>query len=152
MNEVFAAFGIQWQLLLAQAVNFGIVLVALTYFLYKPVLKLLASRQDAITQGIKNAEAAAAARKDIEEKRVGILSVAESEAEEIIGRATDAGKREREALVRGGEGRAEALLRGAEAQAKELKRRALAESEKDIAKTAILAAEKIIRESARVAR
>ena len=38
MNELFAAFGIDWKLLLAQGVNFGIVLVALWYFLYRPVM------------------------------------------------------------------------------------------------------------------
>ena len=45
MQELFSAFGVNWKLLIAQAVNFGIVLVALRYFLYTPVLEMLEKRR-----------------------------------------------------------------------------------------------------------
>lgn len=147
MEQVFAAFGIEWQLLLAQAVNFAIVLVALTYFLYKPLMKMLGERQEKIAQGIKDAEAAAAARVATDAEKAGILAVAEAEAQEVAARATAEGKSEREKLVRSGEERAEAILKDAEAQAEEARRRALAESESEIARAAVLAAEKILRKS-----
>ncbi len=148
MEQVFAAFGIQWQLLLAQAVNFTIVLIVLTYFLYKPILKLLGKREEKIKQGIKDAEEATVARKEVADTRADILAIAETEAEEVVGRAATAGKREREAILRDAEGRVETMVHDAEARAYELKRQALDESEKEIAKTAVLAAEKILQESA----
>lgn len=147
MNEVFSAFGIEWQLLLAQAVNFAIVLAALTYFLYKPVMKLLAEREEKIKKGIADAEEATALRERVLAEKSGIIASAETEAEEIVSRASEAGKRERESIVRAGEERARALLSDADARAEELKRQALRESDREIAKAAVLAAEKILRKA-----
>ena len=58
MEQLFEAFGIDWKLLLAQAVNFGVLFVALTYFLYKPVLKTLDERKQKVAKGVTDAEAA----------------------------------------------------------------------------------------------
>ncbi|OGL68569.1 ATP synthase F0 subunit B [Candidatus Uhrbacteria bacterium RIFCSPLOWO2_01_FULL_47_24] len=54
--ELFTNLGIDWRLLIAQLVNFTILLAVLYKFLYKPVLKLLHDRSQKIEQGIKNAE------------------------------------------------------------------------------------------------
>lgn len=147
MEQVFQAFGIEWQLLLAQAVNFAIVLAALTYFLYKPVMKLLAEREEKIKRGITDAKEATALRARVLAEKSGIITRAEAEAEKVVGRASEAGKRERESIIRAGEERARVLLADAEARAEELKRHALRESDKEIAKAAVLAAEKILRKS-----
>ena len=60
MAELFAAFGIDWKLLLAQSVNFLIVFGGLTYFLYKPLMRALAAREEKIAKGVKDAEEAEA--------------------------------------------------------------------------------------------
>ena len=60
MSELFSAFGVKWTLLSAQMVNFTIVLVALWYFLYKPVLAILAKRQELVTKGVADAKHAMA--------------------------------------------------------------------------------------------
>lgn len=39
MDQLIQAFGIDAKLITVQIINFGILLAALTYFLYKPVLK-----------------------------------------------------------------------------------------------------------------
>ena len=147
MSELFSAFGIEWKLLLAQAVNFGIVLVALTYFLYKPILRILEERRTKIEHGVKAAEEAERAAKANREARESIVTAAQKEAESIVMRAADEGKRVREETVKSGQARAEGILRDAEAQAEELKRHTLREQEKDIVRAAILAAEKILRKS-----
>ena len=59
MAQFFAAFGIDWRLLLVQAVNFGLLLLALWYFLYGPVLKMIDDRRAKIAESVKVAEAAA---------------------------------------------------------------------------------------------
>ena len=41
MEQLFEAFGIDWKLLLAQAINFGVLFLVLSYLLYKPVLSTL---------------------------------------------------------------------------------------------------------------
>lgn len=144
MAELFSAFGIEWNLLLAQAVNFGIVLGALTFFLYKPVMKILAERQEKIAAGLRDAEAAAKAVAETEGKRAEILGTAEREAEGLLGRAVVEGKDERARIVKSAQDRSDAMLADARAEAAELQRRALAETEKDVTRLAILAAEKIL--------
>jgi len=56
MSELFSAFGVNWKLLLIQAVNFGLLLAALTYFLYKPILKIIDERREKVAEGVRTAE------------------------------------------------------------------------------------------------
>lgn len=144
MGALFAAFGIEWQLLLAQGVNFAIVLVALTYFFYKPVLKMLKEREEKIAGGVRDAEAAARAKSEIEAARDSIISKASADAAGIAARGVEEGKRERAQIIKEAQARAEEVLKSAELQAAEAMRSALKESEKEITRSAILAAEKIL--------
>lgn len=146
MAEVFAAFGIDWRLLIAQTINFLIVFGGLTFFLYKPVLKIINEREEKIARGVKDAEEAARAKEKIEAEKTSILSSAQTEASDIVGRAEKEAKRERVGIVKQAQERAEDILNDANAQGEELKRSLMKESEKEIARTAILAAEKIMKE------
>lgn len=146
MAEVFAAFGIDWRLLIAQTINFLIVFGGLTFLLYKPVLKIINEREEKIARGIKDAEEAARAKEKIETEKTSILSSAQTEASDIVGRAEKEAKREQVSIVKQAQERAEDILNDANAQGEELKRSLMKESEKEIARTAILAAEKIMKE------
>lgn len=147
MGELIAAFGIDWRLLVAQTVNFVILVGVLGYFVYGPVMKMLRERAAKIAEGLKDAEAAREAREAVLAERAGIVSEAHHEAEVIVARAEVEGKNERAIIVKNAQDRAEQLLRDAELEAKEAKRQALKESEAEIAKSAILAAEKILQKS-----
>ena len=56
--EILENFGLNPMLLIAQIVNFLIVLFILKKFLYKPVLEMLKKRQTTIKDGLKQAEEA----------------------------------------------------------------------------------------------
>ena len=58
MEQLIHAFGIDARLILLQVINFGLLMAVLSYLLYKPVLKVLAERQEKIAQGVKDAEEA----------------------------------------------------------------------------------------------
>jgi len=146
MSQLLSAFGIDWHLLLAQAVNFGIVLIALWYFLYTPVLTMLEERKQLVAKGVKDAEQAGEllAGADSEaNKRVG---AAEQEAEAIVASAHETASAEKMRLVKEAEERAHTIAKDAEARAIEATARAKRESERDIARLAVLAAEKILKE------
>lgn len=146
MGDLLSVFGIDWKLLLAQGVNFVILLAGLSYFLYRPVMKMISQRRDIVAKGVKDAEEAARSLKETESKRSVVLSAAEREAEAILARALEEGKNERAGIVKAANERSAALLSDAEAQAAELERKALRESEQKIARMAVLAAEKILKE------
>lgn len=144
MDQLFAAFGIDWKVLLAQSVNFGVLLVGLTYFLYKPILKLLEERQKIIAKGVKDAEEAGKKAQEIEAKKGEILAQAARDAESAVSRGVTEGKTERAQIIERAQSQSDSILNDAKLQAEELKRQALLASEKEVAKTAILAAEKIL--------
>ena len=52
--DVFAKLGIDWKLLIAQAVNFGILFLVLRRFAYKPMLDFLENRSAQIDKGLKD--------------------------------------------------------------------------------------------------
>ncbi|MBI2593944.1 F0F1 ATP synthase subunit B, partial [Candidatus Daviesbacteria bacterium] len=56
MEKILSDFGVQPVLLLAQIVNFLVLLWILNKLLYKPVLKVLEERKAKIEKGLKNAE------------------------------------------------------------------------------------------------
>jgi F-type H+-transporting ATPase subunit b len=147
MGPLLDAFGIEGHLLLAQLVNFGVLLVVLTYFLYKPVMKTLDERRQVIAKGVEDAQEATAALEGAHEKASEIARAAENDAEGIVTRAREEAGTERDRLVKEAHDRAEGIEKDAQAKAKEAHDRALRESEKEIARLAILAAEKAMRKS-----
>lgn len=56
--ELLNALGIDWKILLAQFVNFAVLVFVLWKFAYKPIFKFLEDRKNKIEEGIKNAEQA----------------------------------------------------------------------------------------------
>ncbi len=148
MEQIIHAFGIDGRLILIQIINFGILMAALGYFLYNPILNVLKSREEKIAEGVADAEAAALARINAEAEKQDILTKAHEEAHAVVLRATDAAVAESGVLIKDAEHKAAAALAEAAVKAKQLTDEATRQAEAEIAKTALLAAEKILREQA----
>ncbi len=145
MSELFAAFGINGKLIVAQMVNFGALLFLLSYFLYGPILKLLDERREKIAKGVQDAEEAAVKLAQSHTEGKEIVGKAVKEAEGLLSEARIRADEKGAELVEAAQSRADAVLADANARAEEARRQALASSEKEIARTAMLAAEKILR-------
>jgi F-type H+-transporting ATPase subunit b len=148
MDQIIEAFGIDWKLITIQLVNFAILLGALSYFLYRPVLKLLDERAATIEQGVADAEAAATAKASAEREKQATLTAAQQEAAAIAERARAHAHGVEEAATRDAATKATAIIADAEVRAQEAKRKAEKESEAEITKLAVLAAERLLRERA----
>jgi F-type H+-transporting ATPase subunit b len=146
MEDIINAFGIDVRLIIIQIVNFTILMVVLGYFLYKPILKMLADREAKIKQGITDAEAAAVALSQAEVEKKAILTTAHASAEEVAQRAKAAGEVAATSIVAKAEDEAAQVLKSAALKAEQLRAQVQKEAEAEIAKTAILAAEKILQE------
>jgi F-type H+-transporting ATPase subunit b len=145
MEQLINAFGIDTRLILMQVVNFGLLMAALTYFLYKPVLKLLAEREIKIAKGISDAEAAEVARASAEEEKKGIIAAANKDAEAMEQRATEHATHKADQIVIDAQKKAEQVIKDAGERGSEMRAQALKESEAEIAKLAVLAAEKVLK-------
>ncbi len=148
MEQLFGAFGIDWKLLIAQAINFGVLLAALTFLLYKPVLKTLEERKEKVAKGVLDAEEAEKKLASADGVAAERLREAEGSAETIVSNARDAAQGEKARILKEAEARATDVALDAEARAKESQAKALRESEKEISRLAVLAAEKVLREKA----
>ena len=84
MNQLLDQLGINWQLLLSQAVNFGILLLVLTFFVYKPVIKIIKERNKKIKEGLDKAQEADVRLKEIDVIGKGKIKEAEAESVNII--------------------------------------------------------------------
>ena|SRR3989344_4545797 len=146
MSELFAAFGINWQLLLVQALNFGVLLYVLWYFLYTPILKLIDDRQKKIAEGVQTAEAAERKLADAKTESEGIVGGAAREAEALVASARGRADERAAEIVKMAEVRAAATTKEAAERAEEAQRQIMKESEREIARAAMLAAEKILKE------
>ncbi len=144
MQEILHAFGIDWRLIVIQIFNFSILMGLLWYFLYTPVLKLLAEREAKIKKGVEDAEHAATVRADAESEKAVIIKNAHTEAGTIFARATAQAEEKEKALVAEAQEKISRDLEHARKNAEEMKAQALKESEAEIAKLSVLAAEKIL--------
>lgn len=87
--ETVREFGIQPILILAQAVNFLVLLVLLRRFLYRPILKTLSERQARIAQSLQQAEEVEVRLAQTKKEQEKILTAAQNQAQEIIAQAKD---------------------------------------------------------------
>jgi len=76
--------GIEPTLLLAQIINFLVIAVVLTKFLYKPILTILEKRKKEIEEGVRLTAKAREDEVKLEEKRERMLGIARKEAQEIL--------------------------------------------------------------------
>ncbi len=146
MEDIIATFGIDLRLIIIQLVNFVVLMSILGYFLYNPILNLLKEREEKIAKGIQDAEAAARAKADADVEKQSVLTAAHDEAKEINTRAKSAADEKTATILSEAEEKANALIRNAELRAVETAAKIQKDAEGEIAKTTILAVEKILRE------
>lgn len=98
MSQLLGQLGIDWRLLLSQAVNFFLLLLILRIFVYKPLMKLLHDRRARIEEGLTKADEADRRLSEVEEIGKGKIKRAETEALGILKR-TESEARELEAKL-----------------------------------------------------
>ncbi|KKQ80337.1 MAG: ATP synthase subunit b [Parcubacteria group bacterium GW2011_GWC2_38_7] len=94
MDDLIKTFDIDWKLLIAQIINFTIVVLVLGVFALKPLIKLMKEREEKIAGGIKHAE-------EMEEK---VKEIAKLKEEEI-----KAGRKDGQVIIAQAEKSAEDL-------------------------------------------
>lgn len=120
--ELLNKLGIDWRLLIAQLINFSLLLFVLHRFLYKPLLKVLEERRRQIEENEKRSKFLAgkleAVQKEYEEK----IREGERQREKILKEAELRGQKIREELLeKAGKEREEFLKEGRQVALRERK-------------------------------
>jgi F-type H+-transporting ATPase subunit b len=146
MDQIIHTFGIDGRLIAIQVFNFILLLGGLSYFLYTPLLKMIDTRKKLIAQGVEDAKNAALSLQNATSEKDAILGKAVGEAGDIVKRGEDAAKREGAAIIAGAHEQSARIQSEAEKKALALAVSIKQKSEADVAKAALLAAEKILKE------
>lgn len=115
-----------------QAVNFFVVMGALSYLLYNPILKVLDERSKRIQEGNRAAETAIQQREAIDEMKAKAKKELEKEKAAILKEATQDARSSAEKIVEKAHDEAKTILGKAKDQANQEKSRMLGEMKGDI--------------------
>ncbi len=109
--------GIEPRLLLAQIVNFAIIVFVLSKFLYKPILDMLEKRKNDIEKGLKMTEDMKEEEAKLSQKRQKMIEVTRKEASDILDEARKQAKEEEKDIIAQAHTDAEAILAKGKADA-----------------------------------
>lgn len=144
--ELLNNLGINGKLLLAQVINFLILLWVLKKFAYGPVLNMLDARTKKIEKGMKDAEESHKRLLEVTEKEDRVLKEAKKQAQDIIRKAEEAAEKRAGEIIFASEEQARKISDSAMSQLEQEKNKIMAEIKAEVAGMVMLATEKIIDE------
>lgn len=150
MQPVFLgidALGFNLPALLAQLVNFGLLLAVLSVLLYRPLLRVLDERKRRIHEGLEASEDAKRRLAETEEEAARRLAQARQDGQALIGQAQQASARIQEEARQQAQAQAEQLLERARNEIQLERDAAIADLRREFADLTITAAERVIRRS-----
>lgn len=110
MEEFVTHFGIDAKLLLAQIINFSVLLIILRKFAYTPILNMLRNRKAAIEQGIEMRSQAEKNLRESDEMRNRTLQQASVDALAVVTQAEQLGKTRQDEIVKETEKKVEGII------------------------------------------
>ena len=133
MSSLLTQLGIDWRLLASQAVNFLILLAVLRYFVYKPLLKMMAHRRSIIEGGIAKAAEADKRLGEISNLQREKLKEAEAQGVEIVKTAESAARERERKILAEAQGKGSQILEAAAEKSKSDEQAARAKVEAEAA-------------------
>lgn len=144
--NLLGALGIDWALLLQQALAFLVLVAILAKFVYPALMKAVDSRREQVETSMKDAQAAEARLAKAEEKVASMLADARSEADGIIARTQDEANTMIAEAEEKAKTRAEQIVADAHAQLEADVRAAREALKKETIELVALATEKVVEE------
>lgn len=146
MAELLENLEIKWQLLAAQTVNFFILLFLLKKFLYKPMLKFLRERREAIEEGLKKSELAEQKFREMQEFQARELAKTRQDAQQIIDESKKRAEAVKNQTLADARTETDNLFNKAEKDIEQMKNQRMQEAEKELGKLALEGMEHLLRE------
>jgi len=144
MDELIKTFHIDWKLLIAQLVNFGIVLFVLYKFAVKPLSKVMDKRARDIEKSLEDAKKIEENLAKIERERDERIMVAKKEAQEIIEKSRKQGQIQGQQMVDEAKGEVQTIIAAAKEQIVQEKNQMLKDVKSEVSELVIMATKKIL--------
>lgn len=147
MEGLFASLGLDWRVLVAHSINFGVLFLVLTIFTYKPLLRTLNKRKKMIEKSMEQKQEIEQQLEDIREYHKEQIIQARNEAQAILASAQENAEKERSVQLVKAQKEINALFEKANKDIEAQKQEMLKNVEARIAEILIPALERVLQES-----
>ncbi len=144
MDSLIGTFHIDWKLILAQIVNFGIVFFVLYRFAIKPLARVMDERKETIKKSLDDAKRHAALAEEAETLYNEELSKARIDAQALVKEMKTKVAQEKEAMLQEANADVQKVLAEGRKLLQDEKHHMIEEVEKEIANLVVLATEKVL--------
>ena len=142
--ELLAKLGVDWKLLIAQIVNFTILLAVLGVFVYKPLLNLLDDRRERIRKAMEDAEKIEKQKKEMDDLRLEQLKKIDMEVGALLERGKHHAERMRDEILDQAKREAGQILEKGRQQLENERSRVFQEVQGSVARIIVGMTEKIL--------
>lgn len=146
MNDLISAFGLDYRVMIANIINFTILMLILYKIGYKPILKFVQDRTSKIESGLANAKAAAKHLEQAKAEQEAILVEARKEAQQVLANANDQAKKQADAFVEKSRNEAQAVVDKAKKDIRTEHEKMIQEAKSELSGLVLLASEKLLQE------
>lgn len=144
--DVLAKLGVDWKLLVAQVVNFLVLLWVLRRFAYRPMLEFLEKRTKRIESGLRDAKLATQKLSEIEAKEREALELARKESSAIVANARESAEKIADKIMFESREESERILSEARKKVEAERESMRADMKQELAGLVLLATEKVLNE------
>lgn len=144
MDGIIEAFHLDIKLLIAQLINFTIVLVVLYKLVYRPLLKTMNERTAKIEKGLEDAQKSAEQLEQAEKTRDDKIKEAKKEAKEILEKMRGLAEKNKEEMIRKAEKEANGIVKSAKEEIESEKKKTIKEVRQEIGELVGVALEKVL--------
>lgn len=144
MESIVSTFHIDWKIIIAQAINFGVVFVVLYIFALKPLAKLMAERSEKISKGIDDAKTNATTLLKTKEEYNEMLSKAQAEANKIFQEGKKEAENKKALMLEDAKKEVATVIENGKKMLEAEKIKMVEDAKKEIVSLAMLATEKIL--------
>ncbi len=142
--ELLTKLGIDWGVLIAQLINFVILIVALTYFVYKPVLRLLDDRRERIRKAMEDAKSIENQKRELDQFKAEQLRKVDQEVAKFLESSKGQAEAAKKEILAGAEKEAAQILVKARQQLDEERSRMVNDVQGTLASVIVRMTEKIL--------
>jgi len=146
MDSIISTFHIDWKIIIAQMINFGVVFVVLYIYALKPLSKLMAERSEKIGKGIDDAKTNATLLAKMQTEYDETLSKAKNEANKIFQEGKKESELKKTAMLEEAKQEVEGIINNGKKMLEVEKSKMVEEAKKEIVSLAMQATEKLIKD------
>lgn len=144
MDSIINTFHIDWKIIIAQALNFGIVFVVLYIFALKPLAKIMKDRTATIEKGIKDAKENDEVLNNTKNEYKEVINKAKIEAQGIFQEGKKEAENKKVQMIEEAKKEVALMVENGKKTLESEKAKMLAETKGEITSLAVKIAEKLI--------